>query len=148
MNKEQQQNKELTDRFPFLIPRNRFTRRIPDAYEYEYTELDMMPTGWKKAFGMQMIEELREILVKYDYLEHYHVADIKEKWGALRWYDDGVPDEAKKEYKAWLDKYENLSTDTCLICGEPAEQWIDEHCVPYCDSCLHGSRLRRKRKDD
>ena len=35
MNREQRQNKELTDRFPFLLPRNRFTDRIPDSYEYD-----------------------------------------------------------------------------------------------------------------
>lgn len=146
MNREQ--NKELTDKYPFLIPRNRFTGRIPDSYEYEYTELDMMPTGWKKAFGMQMIEELREILVKYNCLDKYRIYDISGRWGALRWDDLGVPDIAEDEHAAWHNKYENLSMETCLECGNPAEQWIDDWTVPYCDACLHGSRLRRKRKDD
>lgn len=144
MNREQRQNKELTERFPFLIPRNRFTGRIPDSYEFEYTELDMMPEGWKKSFGMQMIEELREILVKYDCLDKYRIYDIKEKWGVLRWYDLGIPDTAEEEHAAWLDKYENLSMETCFACGNPADsktKWS----VPCCDKCLHGSRLR---KDD
>ena len=143
MNREQRQNKELTDKFPFLIPRNRFTGRIPDSYEFEYTELDMMPEGWKKAFGMQMVEELRVLLVQADFLTDYRIYDIKEKWGTLRWDDNFAIPVFQDEHYRLMRKYMDLSEVTCFQCGNPADsktKWS----VPCCDKCLHGSRLRRK----
>ena len=47
-------NHKLIERFPFLIPRNRWTGKVPEDYDYSYTELDSMPDGWRKAFGEQM----------------------------------------------------------------------------------------------
>ena len=143
MNREQRQNKELTDRFPFLIPRNRFTGRIPDSYEFEYTELDMMPEGWKKAFGMQMVEELRVLLVQADFLTDYRIYDIKEKWGTLRWDDNFAIPVFQDEHYRLMRKYMDLSEVTCFQCGNPADsktKWS----VPLCNGCMHGSRLRRK----
>ena len=37
---------------------------------------------------------------------------IKEKYGGLRWYDNGFPKEGYEEYKDWLYKYEDLSFKT------------------------------------
>ena len=142
MNREQRKNKELTEEFPFLLPHNKFSGRVPDAYEYEYTELDMLPEGWKNAFGLDMVKDLKEILVKHNCMEKYRIYDIKEKWGVLRWDDLGVPDSAETEHAEWLDKYEELSAETCASCGRPA-QGKTKWSVPCCTECMHGSRLRR-----
>lgn len=61
LNKES--NQKLIERFPFLIPRNRWTGKVPEDYDYSYTELDSMPDGWRKAFGEQMCEDIRDELV-------------------------------------------------------------------------------------
>ena len=100
-------NKFLCEKYPFLIPRNRWSgMRITEAqnggywpsssdeipeYDYEYTELDSMPDGWRIAFGAQMCEELRDELLRFDYLDKYEITQIKEKYGSLRWYDNGHP---------------------------------------------------------
>ena len=55
-----QENKELIKRYPFLLPRNRWTGEVAEDYDYHYTELDGMPDGWRIAFGKQMCEEIRE----------------------------------------------------------------------------------------
>lgn len=145
MNREQKQNKELTEKYPFLLPRNWQTDRVPDAYEYEYTELDIVPEGWKKAFGLNMVEELRVILVKADYLEAYRVHDIKEKYGSLRWYDNFGPVEHQEEYYAWLRRYEDLSERICIICGEPATHRSTGWISPYCEKCVAASRKPNER---
>ena len=44
VNKEK--NKELVEKYPFLMPHNRWTDHIPEDYDYSYTELDAMPDGW------------------------------------------------------------------------------------------------------
>ena len=106
---------------------------IPD-YDYEYTELDAMPIGWRIAFGDQMVEELGEELRKANYDDEYRILDIKEKYGGLRWYDNS---NTKEGYNI-INKYENLSRTTCICCGKPAKYitlgWIS----PLCEDCIKG----------
>lgn len=146
-------NKELCDRYPFLIPFNRFSgmrltdpqaqeggfwpcspESIPDPYDYESTELDDMPVGWRKAFGEQMCEEIRNALLECggeEALDKYRVTQIKEKYGYLQWYDSN----GFREVDKIIRKYERISRFTCINCGEPATKislgWIS----PYCDKC-------------
>ena len=133
-------NKKLCKRYPFLIPRNRWTDKLmwdkTDKYfmPYSYTELDAMPDGWRRAFGIEMCEEIRKELIKYNYLDKYRIAQIKEKFGELRWYDFGIP----KNSKIWeiIDKYTELSHHTCMICGRPAETSSDGYWLyTLCDKC-------------
>ena len=77
-----------------------------------------IPDGWYRAFGEQMIDELNELLVKYDFVDEYRIVQIKEKFAQLRWWDNGVPEETSLEYCQWLDKYERLSEETCIKCGD------------------------------
>ena len=136
------QNKKLCQRYPFLIPRHIWTDavmwEVPKTdwrytKPYSYTELDSMPTGWRHAFGKQMCEEIREDLIKNNFLDKYRVVQIKEKYGELRWYDNGIP----KDSKVWdiIDKYTKLSRKICICCGRPATKismgWIS----PWCDKC-------------
>jgi len=135
-------NKKLCKRYPFLIPTNRWTgkpcwdkrkRKHMTWYTapYSYTELDLMPEGWRKAFGEQMCEEIREELIKVNYLYDYRITDIKEKYGSLRWYDCG----ATEEIYDIIRKYEKKSEHICLHCGRPATKislgWIS----PFCNKC-------------
>ena len=149
MNKRQRKkqkklrNKKLCKRYPFLIPRNRWTDKVGWKKQknkhiswwysapYSYTELDTMPEGWRAAFGEQLCEELREELIKANYLDKYRITQIKDKYGGLRWYDNG---NTKKGYEI-IHKYEELSYKICIDCGRPATKmsvgWIN----PYCDEC-------------
>lgn len=128
-------NKALIEEFPFLLPRNRWTDKVPDDYDFSYTELDNMPDGWRSAFGLQMCRALKEILVKAEALTDYRITDIKEKYGTLRWYDNGFPVKAKKEYLAWQFKYWDLSRRTCIKCGATATKTSVGYIAPYCTEC-------------
>lgn len=139
-------NRKLCERFPFLLPRNPWSGKkitegagfwpgSPDEepeYDYEYTALDEMPDGWRKAFGEQMCQEIMDELTECGLVDDYYPVQIKEKYGSLRWYDNGGTD---KLYNEIIPKYEKLSERTCIICGEPATKismgWIS----PYCDKC-------------
>lgn len=132
------ENKHLIERYPFLMPRNRFTDETPVEFDYRYTELDSMPCGWRKAFGEQMCEEIREELLRINCIDSYRIIDIKEKYGVLRWYGTLVrrdPRHDTKTLHSIIQKYEALSARTCIKCGEPATKvsvgWIS----PYCDVC-------------
>lgn len=89
--KVKEYNKALCEEYPFLLPRNRWTDETSDDYDYEYTEMDAMPAGWRIAFGDDLLKELKAELVKFNFLNEYRIAQIKEKFGGLRWYDNGYP---------------------------------------------------------
>ena len=136
-------NKELTEKYPFLIPRHLWTDKVFDDYDYEYTVLDEMPTGWRDAFGEEMVEELYQILSKVDgAVEAYRIYQIKEKFGFLHWYDNGVPKEVEREYWDWQRKWEDVSEKTCLICGKPGKMCNMSWVMPLCRECYE-TKVRR-----
>ena len=155
MERSKEENKRLCERYPFLIPWNRWSgKRITDAkdggywpgnndipeYDYEYTELDDMPDGWQIAFGEQMCEEIRDALIEDGDLDRYRVSQIKEKYGSLRWYDNGV--RVGSRVHDIVRKYEFMSAGTCIVCGKPATRitlgWISPFCDDCCINCGNG----------
>ena len=148
METKKEQNKRLCEKYPFLIPSNRWSgKRITEAqdggywlgspddvpeYDYEYTELDYMPTGWRIAFGEQLCEELKHVLEEDGLMDEYRITQIKEKYGTLRWYDSY----GSAKTDAVLRKYEAMSRHICINCGKPAEfvtsNWISPYCVDCC----------------
>ena len=140
--KQRRRNKELCKRYPFLIPRNVWTDEITwerwrDEKKYGWTLAKEFPTGWWKAFGLMMCEELREDLIKYDYLDKFRFEEIKEKFGQLRIYYNGIPIES--DVNNIIDKYSILSENICIKCGRPdvpminITGWIS----PYCYHCFN-----------
>lgn len=130
-----QKNKELLERYPWLYPVSEYTGKPLENYDYSFTWMDDIPLGWNIAFGKQMIEELGALLEKYNYQDEYSICQIKEKFGGLRWYDNGFPTEGYEEYKEWLDKYEELSFKTCIDCGKPAKYFTRGWITPICEDC-------------
>ena len=127
------ENKKLIEEFPFLLPKNRFTGNLISGYDYEFTELDSMPSGWRKAFGLQMCREIKDCLIRNNFpLGQYQITDIKQKYGSLRWYDNGHPEEMDKI----IDKYEDLSMCYCIDCGEPARYVTEGYISFLCENCI------------
>lgn len=130
-------NKKMVEEFPFLLPHNRWTDKVSEDYDYSYNELWSLEKGWAKAFGYELLCELKDALVEANYLDKYRITQIKEKYGGLRWYDFGAPEKAFDI----LRKYESLSYKTCFICGEPATHetygWINY----VCEKCLNEHKL-------
>ena len=116
-------NKELIKRYPFLLPRNRWTGEIPEDYDYSYTELDAMPDGWRNAFGERMCQEIRNALIEEDYLNEYRISQIKEKYGTLRWYDFGA---TRKVYDI-ISKYGYISGFICIV-GSTISEFFASFC--------------------
>lgn len=136
------ENKTLCKLYPFLIPRNRWTGKIPEDYDYSYTELDAMPAGWREAFGIKLCEEIKLCLdkMKPDVAAKYMITQIKEKYGQLCWYTNFTTEDLEKVMR----KYEDLSKRTCIVCGKPAEfitlGWIS----PYCGDCIKNEKEKYK----
>ena len=142
MNEVQKKNKELIEKYPFL-------RWWGDPLYAAYTEEgkpsldyiweDEIPAGWRKAFCPKMWDELKEILEKHNYLDEFRFIQIKEKWGALRIYNYGVPTEAYDEIEEWKAKYENLSEEVCIRCGKPSKYMTLGWYTFICEDCAKRS---------
>lgn len=132
--REQLKNWILCGKYPFLIPRYDWSGEIIEDYDYTSTYLDDMPDGWRKAFGEMMCEEIKQELVRCNYLNEYRILQIKEKYGELRWYDNGTPIDCK--VPEIIDNYSMLSQNICIICGKPDVPIINSGWIsPYCKKC-------------
>ena len=127
-----EQNKQLCETYPFLLPHNRWTDEVSEDFDYSYTELDAMPDGWRKAFGLQMCNELKEALEKINKINEFRIEQIKEKFGELRFYTNWINDDINKI----INKYEVISRRTCICCGKPATQITTGWISPFCDECV------------
>lgn len=114
-----------------------------------FTELDAMPTGWRKAFGENICKEIRDsLLTTYKIKEQpktlfekircsykglkllfsYRIMQIKEKYGQLRWYDSRSTDNIFEI----IEKYTEISEKTCIVCGERATYLSLDWICPFC----------------
>lgn len=134
-NQTTEENKKLIEQYPFLLPRSVWTDETIANFDYSWTELDALPAGWRIAFGEEMVKELRDILLKGDFLTDYRIVQIKEKYGELCWYDQGCPQMIQGEYWAWQEKYAQKSRETCIRCGKAATHTTLDCVEPLCDDC-------------
>ena len=129
------ENRKLIEKYPFLMPRNRLTGQAAGddpEYDLSFTQMDSLPHGWRVAFGEQMMDELKEELLKEHSLHNFEIIQIKEKFGGLRFYSTYVNQKWEDEI---LPKYEQMSLRTCVCCGKPATKVSTGWISPFCDEC-------------
>lgn len=127
-------NKELLEKYPFLALKNSMTGELVEQENKEdpYIEFkDDIPIGWWNAFGIAYLDDMKEVMDKYNMkYEDFMFIQVKEKYGGLRVYHNGMPEEWDYHEDAW----EYISEHTCVECGKfpvPMRRfsWIS----PYCD---------------
>lgn len=115
-----------------------------------YTELDAMEDGWRIKFGEDICKEIKYSLLhtytkdiknKFSIsyiiayikglhmLFNYRIEQIKEKYGSMRWYDYGGTEDVFNI----INKYEDISYKTCIVCGKPAKYITKGWICPYCE---------------
>lgn len=109
---------------------------------------DMLPEGWRIAFGELFFSELNEALLKTfpeGIPDDFHILDIKEKWGKLR-----VSLSYDSEYiNDVLFKYEYISSFICIDCGAPypfAQMTYGSWVMPLCERCYVGNNSNELNK--
>lgn len=125
-------NKDLVAEYPFLDPRPYYGYENVANYDFTWTLMDDVPDGWRLAFGDELLKNLKEELIKNDFLEDYQIYEIKEKYGTLRWYDNFYSENWNHNLRP---RYDELSSKTCIDCGKPAKWRSTGWISPYCDSC-------------
>lgn len=124
-------NKALIDKYPFLLPKNVWTGKVIDDYDYTFTEWDCIPDGWQKCFGDMLLEEIAEASNGDIFFEQ-----IKEKYGELRIYCN-----SNQETQDIISKYSVISRNVCYFCGKPdvgytKHGWI----LPICKCCYEKNK--------
>lgn len=124
-----EQDRYLIERYPWLCPCLDDNGEIPN--DDNGTLLDALPSGWRDLI-LDLCAELRVLLDKYDLVDKYRVAEAKEKWFMLRWYDyltDGS--EMPQDIVDLVMEYEEQSQYVCMLCGDDKSST-----EPCCTSCM------------
>ena len=137
-------NKKLIDNHPYLLPRNVFSDEVRGDYNYEFTWYDDIPEGWRIAFGEFLLEDLRDALLKTNYLDRFRLFDVKEKYGSLRIYCNA----ATQEVHDVIRKYEYISQYICFNCGSPHACIVNDYgwYLPLCEECWNKQNIERQEK--
>ena len=130
-------DKQLIEEFPFLEcqPENDWCYGNSDDINWFHN----LPKGWEQL-GLKMFSEIKDCLVKYNIpLECFIIQQLKEKWGELRLYwalKCPAKKECIKEIDDIVDKYEDVSYNTCIECGKQAKYVTLGYILPYCENCI------------
>lgn len=102
-------NKKLVKEFPFLLPRIRHSNAPMFDYDYSWTRLDYMSDGWRNSFGLDLCRDLKDNLIKANYLNDYIINFITVESGVLTIVDNGVPESIAKKHNEILEYYADKS---------------------------------------
>lgn len=126
---KKEENKYWISRYPFLEMK----------YDDDYPDddngcwLDCLPVGWVTAFAKDMCDELMEALG--DYANEWQIIELKEKYAEMRLYHGGVPENIYDKVESIIDKYAEISINTCASCGKQATQFSSGWVQPFCNKC-------------
>ena len=117
-------NKKLVKRYPWLRAIDWWGRPIKG---YDYTLLDDMSRGWRKCFGLMMVEDMD----KARHGKPIITDQVKSKYGELRWYCN-----APKEVQDVIEAYSTLSKNICESCGQVDVGYTRGWVTPICSRCF------------
>lgn len=127
MKKMIERNKKLYEKYgKWVLLHNAWTGELPDEEErmFEFSVYDELPSGWAKAFGMEMIDELGKEIDKVGVRDKYYATQIKEKFGC---YAEGTEVLTKDGWKDFSevdydDEFATLNKDgETLIYQNPTD---------------------------
>ena len=136
----QEEIKKLIERYPYLLPRNLWTDKVPEDYDYTYIRgIGEIPNGWEKLF-LQMCEDIRQPLIDAGYLDKFRFTQIKEKWNRMECYHFGAPE---KVYDI-ITKYSVIAGYVCTRCGKPATCETQGYIESFCDDCYKNHPIHER----
>jgi hypothetical protein len=104
---------------------------FPNLYQGYYRSMKETCMCWGFECGDGWFELIKELSEKLEPLG-VEAEQVKEKFGTLRFYTGGVPEEVADEVFALIDEAEERSEKTCEQCGAPGELrpggWIQTLC--------------------
>lgn len=116
-----------------------------------YNSFEYLPQGWGDVIQKHLLL-LEKILTDYNIIDRICVAQVKEKYGTLRFYydlvplsfkDDNnkedineIPEAARKAVNQCVNDLENATQNICCYCGTTDNVTCRDGWVHYsCDAC-------------
>lgn len=136
--------KKWVAKYPFLRFKDNSCCPWENTKEVESCWIFDLPVGWINGFSEKMCGELRDALG--DHVNDFIIGQLKEKYNqvVLHWYwedKEYTDEEAEKLNKLCaiidniIDKYAQISYNTCTICGKPASKWTSGWITSFCNEC-------------
>lgn len=137
-------NKRIIKQYPFLLPRNVYSDKVPSNYDYEYTEYDALLKGWQIGFGKFLLEDLHEACLKTGYLDRLRIEQLKEKYGSMCLYINAAPQEVHDVVR----NYEFISQYICAQCGSIHGHVVNDYgwYFSLCRECYEKNNKRREQR--
>lgn len=132
----EEQIKRLINKYPFLLPRNVWTGKLDEDYDYSYYvgRFDYSSTNiisaWDRLF-LLYCKNITPLLRSSGTLSQFCFSEIKEKWGKMCLYNFGTTEEVQK----LTHDYENYSGCICCRCGKRATRITTDWIAYYCEKC-------------
>lgn len=125
-----EQVKRLTDKYPYLLPRNVWTGKVVEGYKYDYVVgQHELPDGWFRLFLMYC-KDLKPYLDKANYTDKFRFSQLKEKWGLMEMYNFGEPRDCNLTLL-----YTHYSKYVCQRCGKPSSRYTIGWVSYFCKAC-------------
>jgi len=133
----------------------KFLNNLKEKYPLLYTQRIWVEysSGWYKLIE-DLSSEIYELYNKWGskYTEFPYVAQMKEKFGGLRYYMSfaEISEEDYNDLRKIIDKYEALSYKVCEVCSAPGKNDTLEDDYWYttlCESCREKENISRREKD-
>lgn len=126
------QRRDLIKLYPYLAPKNAWTGELDKDYDYSYMhgEYDI-PEGWQVLF-LLYCKNIRPLLLATNYLDKFYFTQVKEKYGTLRLYNGGYPN----NFEHITSVYEGFSEYICQVCGKPSKFETGGWIGYFCPQCL------------
>lgn len=117
-------NKKLIKRYPWLRAIDWWWRPIKT---YDFTLLDDLSTGWRRCFGMMMVEDINKALAGRKLIPE----QLKSKYGRMEFYCV-----APQEVQDVIHAYSTLSENICESCGQVDVGYTSGWIMPLCLKCF------------
>lgn len=117
-------NKKLLKKYPWLRAIDWWWRPIKT---YDFTLLDDLSTGWRKCFGMMMVEDINKALAGRELIPQ----QLKSKYGRMEFYCI-----APQEVQNVIHAYSTLSENICESCGQVDVGYTSGWIMPLCLKCF------------
>jgi len=132
MTTEQRENHFLCVTHPWLNP-----EPYNDDFDFSYTIMDLMPDGWRKAFGDAFIKDMELALttLPLQAYKEFHIVDIQALIrGRLEIRPSTLNFQAVNKV---IEKYEAEAAKWCVFCGKPATKETAGGTLFLCDDCFN-----------
>ena len=110
-------NLKLIHEYPFLKPSYK-------NYDYTYTALDQLPSGWRITFGLDMLNDIKRDLKEQNILNTFKIS--KFEFNPLRIIGED-------DTSFLLSKYTDRANRTCKVCGKEIDHKTDFGLCKKCE---------------